>query len=98
MIKVHKAFESCALKFINGLVVIADNKNIGVIPKANQLRQNFILRAIRVLIFIHQKVKVLLLIIAQKKLKFLKSINHPKYHVIKIVAAMPPQYFLKNWV
>ena len=86
-VEIGEVFQAGTLEFIDGLVVVAYDKNIGRIPVAYQLADNLVLGTVGVLVFIDEEVKVLLLIIAQQGFVLVESLQHPEDHVVVVIAA-----------
>src|SRR6185436_15495005 len=64
LIKIHDVFYPRSLEFINALVIITYRETVGLIPIVGEQFQNFILRTIGILEFIHQKIEIALLVTA----------------------------------
>src|SRR5512138_3624976 len=73
------------LESINTLVIVTNNKNIGLVPIIDEQLNDAVLCAAGILVFIHQEVEKLFLVLSKKILIFFKSFDDPIDHVIKIV-------------
>ena len=86
LVEVCQVFQAGALKFVDRLIVIAHNKQVGHLPVGYELADDLILRPVGILVFIYQNVEKTLLIRPQQIGETLKGIEHPEDHIVVIVA------------
>ena len=81
LVKVNEVFESRALEFVNGLVVVAYDEDVGDIPVVDELEEELVLGAVGVLVFIYEKVQVFFLLQQEEVGMFFEGIQHEEDHV-----------------
>ncbi len=78
---------TCSLEPVDGLIVVAYDKHIRVIPEIDEQFHHLILGSAGILVFIHQDVLIFFLVAAQQVFILPKSPDHPVDHIIIIVAS-----------
>ena len=84
-----------SLKAKDRLVVISHNKNIGLIPVTDQHFNQCILRSTCILVFIHQHILELFLVLGKDLSVVFENTNDPVDHVIKVVPLLVLHHFLE---
>ena len=84
-----------SLKAKDRLIVITHNKNIRLIPVTDQHFNQCILGSTGILVFIHQHILELFLVLGKDLPVVLKNIDDPVDHVIKVIPLVVLHHFLK---
>ena len=84
-----------SLKAKDRLIVITHNKNIRLIPVTDQHFNQCILGSTGILVFIHQHILELFLVLGKDLPVVLENINDPVDHVIKVIPLVVLHHFLE---
>ena len=96
MLEIEDVFDVCTTETINALIIITNYKDIGLLtPIIDQQFNQHILRSAGILVFIHQNILILFLVIGQQVWVFFKCPDHPIDHVVKIITVTHTHHLLK---